>query len=81
MKARVRLFAIARQLAGTEMLELELPHGATVAELRTKLAGTFPALHRVVEQAMFAVDGEYAADERVLKPEADIACIPPVSGG
>ena len=40
-----------------------------------------PALEEIIGQAMFAIDAEYAGDERVVPPNADVACIPPVSGG
>jgi molybdopterin converting factor small subunit len=30
---------------------------------------------------MLAVNTEYADDEMRIPPEADVACIPPVSGG
>ena len=39
MKVRVRLFAAARQAAGCETVELELPRGGTVGQLRRRLAG------------------------------------------
>ncbi len=37
MMVRVMLFAAARQFAGTDVLELDLPESATVAQLRTRL--------------------------------------------
>jgi molybdopterin converting factor small subunit len=30
---------------------------------------------------MFAVDSSYAADDIEIGPNAEVACIPPVSGG
>jgi molybdopterin converting factor small subunit len=30
---------------------------------------------------LFAMDAEYATDETEVRPNADLACIPPVSGG
>ena len=81
MKVRVRLFAVARELAGTEIIEIEAPTGATVADLRQLIASGHPALAPVLPQILMAVDSEYAAAGTVLKPGADVACIPPVSGG
>jgi len=81
MKVRVRLFAAARQAAGSDRVELELPDGATIGQLRHHLAGQFPQMSALTTQAMFAVDAEYAPDSREIPPEADVACIPPVSGG
>ncbi len=81
MKVMVRLFAAARQAAGQDRLELELPEGATVGDLRRALSGQLPELADLVRRAMFAVDTEYAPDDRTLPRDAEVACIPPVSGG
>ena len=81
MKIRVRLFAVARQMAGRDSVELELPEGATVAQLRTRLGTQIPPLSEIVAQMLFAVDMQYAGDETPIPPNADVACIPPVSGG
>jgi sulfur-carrier protein len=81
MKVRLKLFAVARQLAGHDTLELELPTGATVAQLRASLVAQVPALAGIVRHVMFAIGIEYADDTTVLSDGADVACIPPVSGG
>ena len=81
MNVRVRLFAGARQAAGCEIVEVELPQGATIGDLRRQLAGEVPQLSGLLRQATFAVDTEYARDSDEIPPGADVACIPPVSGG
>ncbi len=81
MLIRVKLFAAARQRAGREAVEVELPSSATVADLRRALAKAVPELSELLRNVMFAIGTEYAADSAVLTPDADVACIPPVSGG
>jgi len=81
MRIRVRLFAAARQAAGCDVVELELPAPATIAELRRRLAQDLPRLSAVTEAALFAVNAEYAGETREIPPGAEVACIPPVSGG
>lgn len=81
MNVSVRLFAVAKQLAGRERIDLELRDGATLAELRRRLAEEAPALSGVLGQMMFTVGTEYVDDGATVPPDADIACIPPVSGG
>ncbi len=81
MKARVRLFALARQLAGSDSVEVDLPGGATVLDLRNAIQDQFPELAHVIRHAAFAVNTEYAQDETTVPEDAEIACIPPVSGG
>lgn len=81
MRLEVRLFAVARDLAASDHLTVELQQGATVADLRQKLVELLPELSPMASQLLFAVDEQYTRDTTVLEPNADVACIPPVSGG
>jgi molybdopterin converting factor subunit 1 len=77
----LKLFAIARQLVGCDEVSVELADGATVGELRREVARQAPALAGVIGHAMVAVDGQYAHDRTVIPRDAEVALIPPVSGG
>ncbi len=76
MKVTVRLFAILRQRAGSDRLELELPEGARVADALAAVDHLAGGLRLVM-----AVNREYAAAEDPLAPGDELALIPPVSGG
>ena len=81
MNVRVRLFARARDLAGADVVELELPAGATAGNLRRALAEKVPALAPLLARSALAVNDEFAEDPLVLPPGAEVALLPPVSGG
>lgn len=81
MILRVHLFARARDLAGTSTLAIELPDGSTIGDLRRRLAGQVSALAGLLEHSAIAVDAEFAGDAQPLRAEAEIALLPPVSGG
>lgn len=81
MNVQVKLFAVARQIAGCDQLEVELASGASVADLRQALAAQVPELKPLLGSLAFAVNAEYAADDAPVPAGADVACIPPVSGG
>ena len=81
MRVRVKLFAVAREAAGREWLDLDLPESATIGALRNELGVQIPQLSGLVAQMMFAIDTHYADDATEIPPDADVACIPPVSGG
>jgi molybdopterin synthase sulfur carrier subunit len=81
MHIRVKLFASARELAGTESVDVELFGPATVGDVRRALMDRLPAARELVSRSMFAVDYDYVSDRTAVPPEAEIACIPPVSGG
>lgn len=81
MILHVRLFARARDLAGADTVRIELPDGATVADLRYFLVAHYPALAGLSERSALAVDNDFAEDSRVLTANDEIALLPPVSGG
>ncbi len=81
MTVRVRLFAVARELAGRDELTVELAGGHTVADVRRALAETAPALERVLGHSLVSVNAQYATDATPVDVHSDIALIPPVSGG
>jgi molybdopterin converting factor small subunit len=81
MKVRVQLFAKARDLAGAEFVELELPEGARVGALRSELGRACPALAPLLPTLWIAVNLDYAGDDAIIPAPAEIACFPPVSGG
>ena len=76
MTVTVRLFAILRQRAGRESIELELPEGARVADALAQVDHLAGGLTLVM-----AVNREYAAADHPLAPGDELALIPPVSGG
>ena len=81
MTLTVRLFARARELAGADAVRIELPDGSAVSDLRRALGAELPAAGPLVSRSAVAVNGEYAAEDRPLRPADEIALIPPVSGG
>jgi molybdopterin converting factor subunit 1 len=77
----VQLFAVARQLAGRAVVEITLPTDATVGQLRQHLADEIPELAPLMGSMTIAVGTEYADDRTKIPAGAEVACIPPVSGG
>ena len=82
MLVRVRLFAILRERAGRDELELELADDATVAEAISAVRSQ-PGLGDVAGRlpVRMAVNRDYAEEATVLAPGDELALIPPVSGG
>jgi molybdopterin converting factor subunit 1 len=81
MIMRVKLFAVAKELAGCDELSVELPAGATIRDLRGAIVDASPALARIVPHAVWAVGAEYANDTTSINEKSEVALIPPVSGG
>jgi len=72
----VRLFAVLRERAGRDQLELELPEGARVGDVLARVEHLAPGVELVL-----AVTREYADADTVLAAGDELALVPPVSGG
>jgi molybdopterin converting factor small subunit len=81
MTLTVRLFARARDLAGSEALLVTVPTSATVTELRMALADTCPALRDLLPRCAIALNDDFADDDVAVPLNAQVAVLPPVSGG
>jgi molybdopterin converting factor subunit 1 len=81
MKIRVKLFAVAKELAGCDELTVDLPSAASISDLQQAVAKSSPALARIVPYALWAVGAQYASDTTPLNEKSEVALIPPVSGG
>src|SRR5687768_143161 len=82
MNVSVRLFAILRERAGRDSVELELPEGSRVADAMAALERE-PGLADVLPRlpVAMAVNREYAEAGTALAAGDELALIPPVSGG
>jgi molybdopterin converting factor subunit 1 len=78
---KVRLFARARELAGADCIDVDVPAGATVGDLRRRIGEAHPPLAKLVERSALAVNDEFADDGLTLPLNAEVALLPPVSGG
>jgi molybdopterin synthase catalytic subunit len=82
MTVTVRLFAILRERAGSDSVEIELPEGATVGDAFERLAAA-PGLGELVGRLplRMAVNREYAGEGTAIRAGDELALIPPISGG
>ncbi len=80
MKITVLLFARYQEAAGAPRVEVEVPAGATVAQVWERVQAAVPAL-RGESRPLLACDQDYARPDRVVTGGEEIAVFPPVSGG
>lgn len=81
IRVQLLLFAVLRDIAGTEEQRLELPEGARAGDVWAELRREFPQLERYQTPPMTAINEIYATPDTVLKDGDQLAFIPPVSGG
>ena len=78
---KVLFFARTRDLAGAAAIDVEMPDASTVGDLRRRLAADYPRLAGLLPDCAIAVDEEFVDDDREVENVAEVAVLPPVSGG
>jgi molybdopterin converting factor subunit 1 len=83
MLLQVRLFAVLRERAGRDSLEIEVAEGATVADALRALAAESEPLGAALAAmpVVMAVNRSYVGEDATLSAGDELALIPPVSGG
>lgn len=81
MKLRVLAFATAADAIGSGEISVDLPEGSRVADLKEHLEREHPKLERHWPRLAVAIDGELARPETEIPDGAEVALLPPVSGG
>ena len=81
MRIDVRLFAVIRERAGVDRIDLDLPEHATVEQARIIIAEKYPSVSTLMARTASAVNRNYATLETELHDGDELALIPPVSGG
>jgi len=76
------LFCAAyRDLLGTKGFDVDLPEGATVADLVAELRGRGAPFDALPVEPAVAVNRAYAHPGELLRSGDEVAFIPPVAGG
>jgi len=82
MRVTIVAFASAREALGAARVELQLPgSGTTIEALGRELQRLHPALEPLWPRLALAVDGTLAGAETLVADGAEVALLPPVSGG
>ena len=81
MKIRVLAFATAASAVGSSELDIELPDGSDLGTLRDHLIRTHSALEPIWSRLALAIDGQLVDARAALHDGAEVALLPPVSGG
>jgi len=81
MNIRLLAFASAGDALGTTEMEIEMPEGSRIADLRARLDADHPKLQPLWPRLAVAVDGRVVTPDEPLTAGAEVALLPPVSGG
>ena len=81
VRINVKLFAVLREQAGLEQIDLDLDDRANVRTAADQLGQRLPSLRALLPRVAFAVNRVYVKPDAPLADGDELALIPPVSGG
>ena len=81
MKIHVQFYAQLRDLVGMRELDLDVAEGATVRDLLEEIYARQPALRAHDKTILIGAGVEFVDRNYELKPNEEIAIMPPVQGG
>ncbi len=81
MRIKVKLFAIAKEIAGGDETVLEVPNEISCEEVLLRLRTKIPALFSVLELCLVVINGRYVDKTTDVSEGDEVAILPPVSGG
>ncbi len=81
MKVNVIAFATVSDLLGRQNVEVTLPDGSRLSDLRRELIARQPDLEAIWSRLAIAISGELVNGDHELVDGTEIALLPPVSGG
>ncbi len=81
IKIRLRLFSVAKDLAGFHEKEIEVPAESQSEAVFGYLIRQNPTFERWKSSLRIAVNMEYSDGSKILRDGDEVAVIPPVSGG
>jgi molybdopterin synthase catalytic subunit/molybdopterin converting factor small subunit len=81
MKIRLLAFATAADALGTGETDLEMPDGSRISDLRSRLDRDHPGMIPLWPRLAVALDGRIVPADTPLEDGAEVALLPPVSGG
>ncbi len=82
IEVRVLFFGAAREIAGREEVSLKLRAPASAKSAFEEILESYPELQRRFGRSLlFAINQEYARNEREVRAGDELAIFPPVSGG
>jgi molybdopterin converting factor small subunit len=81
IKVKVLLFATIRSIIGQKKLEIELPEGSTVRDLKNRITEIYPHAGQAMESMLTSVNRIFSDDDTCLNDQAEIAFFPHISGG
>lgn len=77
----IHFYAGLRDLAKTARMELSWSPRMSVTDLRNTLCTQYPSIATLLTRSNLAVNDQIVSDDATIPDNAEVALLPPVSGG
>jgi molybdopterin converting factor small subunit len=81
MRCTVQFFSQLKEIAGASEMTLDLPAGTSIAELLARLYVDFPELAKWDRNLLIGIGVDFVERDQEIRPNDQIAIMPPVQGG
>ena len=81
MQVRLLFFATLKDIVGAREMQVEVPGGATIADVLTHLESRYPRVKDYRSVVLTAINEEYVNQNASIQDGDEVAIFPPVSGG
>ena len=78
---QVLFFATIRSIIGQKKMEIELPEGSTVRDLKARITEIYPHADQAIDSMLTSVNRIFSDEDTYLIDQAEIAFFPHISGG
>jgi molybdopterin converting factor small subunit len=78
---RVLFFSTIRARVGEKIIQVKLPHGARVKDLKAEIAALYPGAVGTIEGMLASVNKVFSDDNTEIPDQAEVAFFPYVTGG
>ncbi|HDD56311.1 MAG: hypothetical protein DRI65_00910 [Chloroflexota bacterium] len=81
IQVRVHFFSTIRARVGKKTIQVELPAGARVEDLKREIARLYPEAAAAIASMLTSVNQVFSEDSTEIPDQAEVAFFPHVSGG
>jgi molybdopterin synthase catalytic subunit len=81
MQVKLLFFATLKDIVGARQLQLDIPAGATISDLLTRLEASYPRFKDYRPVLLTAINEDYVGKDARISEGDEVAIFPPVSGG
>jgi MoaE-MoaD fusion protein len=81
MQVKLLFFATLKDIVGSRQLQIEMPAGATINDLLTRLEADYPRFKDYRPVLLTAINEDYVGKDARISEGDEVAIFPPVSGG